>query len=66
MEPYNPPVATYATMIPDLVRLTDNVDYGEAAKADVKKDPVILGGKDGYIDNVVCTVLDDIWNWIIV
>lgn len=53
-------------MIPDLVRLTDNVDYGEAAKADVKKDPVILGGKDGYIDNVVCTVLDDIWNWIIV
>ena len=56
----------YAPQIPDPVRLPKDIEFGEAAQADVKLDPVILGGTDGYIDNGACTVLDAIWNWMVV
>ena len=30
--------------------------------ADVKLNPSILGGNDGYIDGGACAVLDAVWN----
>ena len=52
----------YTSQIPDPVRLPDNIEFGEAAEANVKLDPSILGGTDGYINDGACAVLDAIWN----
>ena len=56
----------YAAQIPDPIRLPNSINFGEAAEADIKLDPSILGGTDGYIDDGACAVLDTIWNWMMV
>ena len=52
----------YVFQIANPVRLPDNIEFGEATKADVKLDPAILGGTDGYNNDRERTVLDNIWN----
>ena len=56
------PLSPYASQILDPVRLPENIEFGEATKADVRLDPAILGGTDGYNNDRERTVLDNIWN----
>ena len=35
-----------------------NVPFGQAEEADVKLDPKILGGAEGYIEDGACVILD--------
>ena len=53
----------YADRLPAPARLPADVTFGRAEEADVKLDPTLLGGTDGYIDDGACAVLDAPWNW---
>ena len=53
----------YANQLPAPTRLSKDTDFGQAMEADVKLDPSILGGTEGYIDDGACAVLDAPWNW---
>jgi hypothetical protein len=53
----------YADRLSAPVRLPADIAFGQAAEADVKLDPTLLGGTDGYIDDGAGAVLDALWNW---
>ena len=47
----------YAHQLPPPSRLPADSSFGQAAEADVKLEPSILGGTEGYIDDGACAVL---------
>jgi len=53
----------YTNELPATERLEDDIPFGKAEEADVKLDPSILGGTEGYIDDGACAVLDTPENW---
>ncbi|KAL7525801.1 hypothetical protein ACHAXR_002849, partial [Thalassiosira sp. AJA248-18] len=53
----------YANELPPPERIPGNVEFGRAEEADVKLDPSITGGAEGYIDDGACAVLDSPSNW---
>ena len=58
--------SSYTSQLPASTYLPNEIEFGEAAEADVKPDPSTLRSTDGYIDGGACTVLDTTWNWKIV
>ena len=61
-DPSNLP-SPYANDLPQVERLPSDMTFGQAEEADVKLDPSILGGTEGYIDDGACVVLDSPSNW---
>ena len=53
----------YASQLPMPALLPAATEFGQAMEADVKLDPSLLGGTEGYIDDGACAVLDAPWNW---
>ena len=56
----------YAPTLPDPEQFPDNIPVGKAEESNVKMEPCILGGAEGYIDDGACAVLDTIWNCMMV
>ena len=48
----------YANELPPPQQQNDSIPFGSAEEADVKLDPLILGGTEGCIDDRACAVLD--------
>ena len=44
-------LSPYASQLPPPSRLHASIAFGRAEEADVKLDPSILGGTEGYIDD---------------
>ena len=53
----------YVNELLQVKQLQLDLEYGQAEEVDVKLDPSILSGTEGYIDNEVCVVLDFPINW---
>ena len=56
----------YTEKLPQPKRLDENIKFGKAEEADVKLDPKIKGGCDGFIDDGGTAVLDSPENLLMV